>query len=133
MAHHHRALYAELLDRLVEQVRLPVGRPHAALRPFAVAEPRTVEDDDPLVLKKQVRQPAGVVVVSCHRVPMDKDDGAAPSAVAVMEADAVHLQERALGRMAPLGPACHEMVDDGHGGDGGRACSQGFADRRRSA
>ena len=133
MAHHNGAHDPELLERLVQQVSLFVRRPNTSARALAVAEPGTVEDDDPVARLQDLRDATRVVVVSRDHVAVDENDGAALAAVAVMQSDAIHLHERALGGVPPLCTACHDMVGHSQGAESDRAGCQSRTDRRWSA
>ncbi|WP_211257594.1 hypothetical protein [Muricoccus aerilatus] len=56
---------------------------------------------------------------------MDQDDGASSAAVAVVQANAIHLDERALGWMPVLGFSRDEVIDQGERAKGTNDASDG--------
>jgi hypothetical protein len=116
VAHHRRALDPESLECLVEQLGLLHRRPGPPARALAVPEAGAVEDDDAVGFQQLSGDAAGVVVVAGHGVAVDQDDRLPGAAVGVVQPDAVHLDELALGRMLALRPARRGVVGQGEGG-----------------
>ena len=84
MAYHNRSHDADLLKRPVKQVSLPVRRPDATSRTFAVAEPGTVEDDNSMASQQNLNDAAGIEVISRYHIAMDKDYRATFTPIAEM-------------------------------------------------
>ena len=63
----------------------------------------------------------GVSLVHCHGVAVEKQDGNALASAAVMQPDAVHLDEGTLRPVPALRPACREVV--GNGQDAEASCA----------
>jgi hypothetical protein len=103
----------------VEQFGLLHRRPGPPARALAVAEAGAVEDDDAVCLEQLSGDAAGVVVVAGHGVAVDQDDRLPGAAVGVVQPDAVHLDEPALGRMLALRPARRGVVRQGERAEGG--------------
>jgi hypothetical protein len=118
MADHHRALDPQLPHRPVQQRRLLHRGPHPAARALAMAEARAVDDDDPVPFQQPLGQAAGVVVLAADRVAVDQQNGLALAAVGVVQADAIHRDEAALGRMPALRPPGQHRIRHGKPGQG---------------
>jgi hypothetical protein len=110
MPYHNRSHDADLLKRPVKQVSLPVRRPDATSRTFAVAETRTIEDDNSVVPQKNFRDAAGIEVISRYQIAVDKDYGATFATIAVMQSDAGHFDECAFGRSPLLRSPRHYII-----------------------
>src|SRR4051794_37425652 len=110
MADDYWSLDAELAQSLVEQLSLLGGGPQVPARAFAVAEAGAIEDDHAMASQQELSNPAGVPVVSTHRVAMDQHDRAALAPIAVMQPHAIHLHEGALRRVPALSRAGCKVV-----------------------
>ena len=49
---------AKLREGELDQFRLGIRRPHDIARPIAMAEPRTIENDNPVILGNKIDQTA---------------------------------------------------------------------------
>jgi hypothetical protein len=125
VADDNRPLSAQLQERLVEQFGLLRGCPQAPARALAIPEAWTVEDNNTVRVQQKLGNATRVPVVACHGVPVDQHDRATGAPVAIVQPDAIHHEERALGRMLALGTAPDSLVRHSEAAEGNRAGNEG--------
>src|SRR5512134_3152440 len=103
MAVEHRTIDAESLQRVAQQRRLLLRRPHAIAGPCAVAEAGAIEGDHPMRFGEW-SEDAECDVLEHAAVAMQQDYWRALAGVYVMQANAIHGDELPLRRMPALGP-----------------------------
>src|SRR6478609_48294 len=96
MSEHDRLLDAELRERILEEVGLGCRRPHHVAGPEAVAEAGTIEHDDAIVLGSEVDQAARLEILDHAAIAMEQHQGASGSALHVMQANSVDVDEPSL-------------------------------------
>ena len=115
----------------MKQLRLLIGCPQASAGTLAVPEAGTIEDDHPVGFQQELAYSAGIVVIPGHGVAVDQDDWLPRAPVAVMQPDAIDLDEGPFGRMPALGSARRNVIGEGQcaKGDGTQCeapCASGF-------
>ena len=102
----------------MQKVRLLRRCPPAAPRPFAVAAPRPIEDDDPMVcLQQEIDDPTGVPIVARYGRSVDQDDRTPLPTVAEVQPHAVDGDELSARWMSPLCSPGDQVIDEGKTGE----------------
>src|SRR4051812_13142032 len=102
MSEDESAVHAKLAQRVGKQVSLRVRRPNDVARAIAVAKPRTIEGNDPIIFGSPCDQPAGYEVLDHAAVAMEKQQRSAGAALDVVKPDPVHLDESSGRRIVAL-------------------------------
>ena len=102
MSENESTMHAKLLQRLEKQFSLCCGRPNNVSRPIAVAVPRAIEYDDPVIFGSQFDQAARNEILDHAAVAMEKNQRSARAALHVVNPDPIHLKESSSRRIVAL-------------------------------
>jgi hypothetical protein len=126
MAKDDRLGHAQLCKGVSYHVRLRFRRPHDVAWPITVAEARTVEHDDAVILRDEVDETTGLEILNHTAIAVKKDDGVAFATLDIVQEHAVRFDEPASRRVGALGLLRQISVQDGRrsqDGEGGRGRS----------
>jgi len=93
---------AKTLEGALDQCSLSIMRPDDVPGPVAVAEARSIENDDPIVLGGQIDQTTGFEILDHAAVAVQKDQRLARAPFDVAQPNTVHLKELTGRRIVAL-------------------------------
>ena len=81
----NRPLNSELRKCFVQQFGLRSGHPEPTAGPFAVAEPGSVKDYNPIVPQQSLGHAASVVIITGDGITVKEQDGRPLTSIAVVQ------------------------------------------------
>jgi len=99
MPKHNRPLNIQPIKCLLEQICLCFRGPNDIPGPQAVSKSRAVEHDHPVIRSCQMNQAARLEILDHAAIAMEQDQGASGSALDIVQANAVDVDEPSLWRV----------------------------------